>query len=159
MSVMSQGAQHGGTTISHVAKITLQIKSLDALARACAELGLELVHGQTTYRWYGQSIGDYPLPEGVTADDLGKCDHAIRIPGKADAYEIGVVKSKDGSGYTLLWDFYKGGYGLQDRIGEGAKKLKQAYSSQVVCSWYQKQGYRVTRTVKPDGKIAINATK
>jgi hypothetical protein len=120
--------------MSHVAKIQVVIKDLKALKAACAQIGLELVEGQKQYAWYGKHVGDYPLPEGFTAADLGKCDHAIRVikqPLRPDgtahyrsAYEVGVVKNKDSEGYTLLWDFWAGGYGLQEAIGDEAKKLR-----------------------------------
>ena len=58
-----------------------------------------------SYKWYGRNVGDYPLPEGVKASDLGKCEHKIKFPGIN--YEVGVIKSKVQKGaYELLWDFY-----------------------------------------------------
>jgi hypothetical protein len=64
--------------MSHVAIIDLAIDDLDSLRRACSRLGLELVQ-QDTYRWFGYSVGDYPLPEGFTKDNLGRCQYAIRF--------------------------------------------------------------------------------
>ena len=98
--------------MSHVAKIELEINDLETLKAACKDLGFEFLCDQPTYRWYGQWVGDYPLPQGFTQDDLGKCTHAIRVPGAT--YEIGVVKR--GSKYLLLWDFYGAG-GLQQHLG------------------------------------------
>ena len=67
--------------MSHVATINIEVKDLDALGIAAGRIGLELVRGQKEYRWYGQSVGDYPLPAGLTEADLGVCEHAIRIAG------------------------------------------------------------------------------
>lgn len=134
--------------MSHVADMCLEVNDLNALDEACKELGLELVRGQTTYKWWGYSVGDYPLPAGFTTKDLGKCDHAIRIPNNHQAYEIGVVARKDGKpGYTLLWDFYAGGYGMQEKVGKDGGLLKQHYSIQRAKKHAQKLGKR-TRIVK-----------
>jgi len=89
--------------MSHVATIAIEIRSLDALKAAVKELGCEWREGQTTYKWYGRSVGDYPMPKGMTAEMLGKCSHVIKVPGVN--YEVGVVKLPNGS-YTLAYDFY-----------------------------------------------------
>jgi hypothetical protein len=103
--------------MSHIAEVNLLVQDLNALHRACHRLGLELVRGQRTYRWYGRSVGDYPLPVGFAKNELGTCEHAIRIPGNDRAYEIGIVTRRDGKpGYALLWDFYQGGYGLVEPV-------------------------------------------
>lgn len=146
--------------MSHVAKVDIEVKDLAALKNACSALGLELVEGQKQYRWFGRSVGDYPLPAGFTKDDLGKCDHAIRIPGNARAYEIGVVARKDGkAGFHLLWDSWLGGYGMQNRVGQGCKTLKQHYGVQVAIRQVQKQGYRARVEMKGDGSMVVRATK
>jgi hypothetical protein len=139
--------------LSHVATIELEVKDLGALREAADALGLEFVEGQQAYRWYGSSQGDYPLPEGFTAEDLGKCEHAIRIPidkQKPDPsfglmpYEVGVVKRRDGRpGYTLLWDFWNRGCGLQDHVGENCSRLKQEYALAVAKRQARLQGFRV----------------
>src|SRR4051794_20933775 len=67
--------------MSHLADIDIIIKDITALEKAVEELGAEFRRGQTRYEWFGESIGDYPLPEGMTKVDLGKCTHAIHLPG------------------------------------------------------------------------------
>lgn len=143
--------------MSHVAQIETEVRDLEALKSACRRLGLEFVAGQRTYRWYGRSVGDYPLPEGFSEKDLGKCDHAIRVPGNDRAYEVGVVKRKDGRpGWTLLWDFWQGGYGLQEKVGEGAGRLKQAYALEAARKAAQRAGHRVLgETQKADGTVVL----
>ena len=101
--------------MSHVAKIELEIQSLEDLKLACRRLGFIFQENQQNYQWYGRSVGDYPLPEGITVDALGKCDHAIKVP--ECTYEIGVVKR--GTKYILLWDSWHAG-GLEQKIGSDA---------------------------------------
>ena len=139
--------------MSHVAKIEMEIKDLDTLRTACEQLGLQFMAGQHTYRWYGESVGDYPIPEGFTTDDMGKCDHAIRVPGAS--YEVGVVQ-RNGK-YLLLWDFYSAG-GLERVLGKGAGRLKQAYSVERVRREATLKGYHVQERKTEQG-IRLVLTK
>lgn len=146
--------------MSHVATIELHILSLDELSAACKQLGLELCIGQKKFRWYGRSVGDHPLPEGFTESDLGRCEHAIRIPGNGAAYEVGVVRRRDGKpGFTLMWDFWQGGYGLQEAIGSDGNKIRQEYACAVAARASRKMGLRVSRTMTADGKIVLKARR
>jgi len=146
--------------MSHVCQIDLHIKDLTSLEKACAAMGLELVRGQQTYKWYGHSVGDYPVPAGFEASELGQCEHAIRIPGQPGAYEIGVVKRRDGKpGFALLWDFWNGGWGLEDAVGQDCKKLRQAYGVAVATKQARKQGYRVQQQIGQDGKVRLTCLR
>ncbi|HWY36778.1 MAG TPA: hypothetical protein VNX68_19185 [Nitrosopumilaceae archaeon] len=147
--------------MSHVVKLELEIKDLIALKAAAKMLGMEFREGQKTYNWWGHSVGDYPLPEGFTAKDLGKCEHALSIPDKSDAYEVGVVKRRDNRpGYTLLWDFYGGGRGLVAKIGKDGCKIKQAYAESVASLALKKKGFKIQRSVnKETGKVVLTAVK
>ncbi len=143
--------------MSHVVSIAIEIKDLDCLGAACASLGLELIRDQKVYKWWGTSVGDYPIPAGFTAADLGKCDHAIRIKGDPSAYEIGVVPRRDGkAGYTLLMDFY-GQHHLMSLVGgESASKLKQEYAHAVAVKQARKAGFRVLgSSIQSDGSIKL----
>ena len=109
--------------MSHVTTIQFnEVWEIPVLKQMCKDQNWEWREGQKTYKWYGQFMDDYPLPPGFTRNDLGRCDHAIKIPGAK--YEIGVVK-KDGE-WKLLWDFWESG-GLQQKLGQNAGLLKQAY--------------------------------
>lgn len=142
--------------MSHVTRIDADITDLNALSAACEELGLELVLGKTNYTWWGHYVGDSPLPQGFRKDELGKCEHAIRVKGKPDAYEVGVVRRRDGRpGFTLLYDYYGGGKGLVDKIGDGAKTLTREYKIQVATKKARQQGYRVVRSVAKNGKPMV----
>jgi hypothetical protein len=125
--------------MSHIARIELEITDLDALKAACRRLGLEFRCDQRSYAWYGEYQGDYPLPEGISVQDLGQCDHAIHVPG-AD-YEVGILK-RDNK-YLLLWDFWDEG-GLERTLGRNAGRLKQAYAIERTRREAVRKGYRIT---------------
>lgn len=146
--------------MSHVATIDIEVKDLDALGKACEELGLELVKDQKRYKWYGSIVGGGQriMPEGFTNDDAGKCEHVIRVKGKPTAYEIGLSTRRDGRpGYALLWDTWSGGYGIVQAVGgEKAQKLVQSYAAEVATKAAKKAGFRVVkRSVRSDGSIQI----
>lgn len=143
--------------MSHIAEVNLLVQDLNALQRACQRLGLELMRHQQSYRWYGRSVGDYSLPTGFRKDELGRCEHAIRIPGNDQAYEIGIVTRRDGKpGYVLLWDFYQGGYGLVDRVGENAERLQQLYALEVTLDTIEQMNHCVVDQYQlADGSIEL----
>jgi len=91
--------------MSHSEVIDLEVEDLKTLANTAKRLGGKLMLNQKTYEWYGKYMGDYPLPAGMTANDLGKCEHAIKFPGIN--YEVGIINSRNQKGaYELLWDFW-----------------------------------------------------
>jgi hypothetical protein len=57
--------------MSHITTINVELRELTALKAACAELGAAFIDNKTTYKWYGECVGDYPLPKGIAADQLG----------------------------------------------------------------------------------------
>lgn len=115
--------------MSHVTTVKVQFKDLESIKLACAELGLVFLENQQTYKWYGTHVGDYPLPPGISKQDLGKCSHAIGIKGNKNSYELGLVKQ--GDHYIPLFDFWSGGYGLMDKIGTDCTKLIKSYTKHV----------------------------
>ena len=142
--------------MSHIAQIEIEVRDLDCLEAACKELGLDVARGQTKYKWWGSRVGREPLPAGFHEADLGHCEHAIKIPGNEKAYEIGICQRRDGKpGFTLLWDFFNGGYGLQEKVGQNAGKLTQLYAVHVATKQAKQQGYAVQRKVLQDGKIQL----
>lgn len=91
--------------MSHNEIIDLEVTDLKTLANTAKRMGGELVLNQKTYKWFDRFMDDYPLPEGLTVSDLGKCEHAIKFPGIK--YEVGIIKSRQTKGaYELLWDFW-----------------------------------------------------
>lgn len=147
--------------MSHIVRIAIEIKDLEALAAAARACGMELVRGQTTYKQYGAGERQTGLPEGFTMADLGQCDHALRIIGEAGQFdcEIGIARRRDGrAGFVMLADMFDPGR-LPQFVGRTAEKLKQAYSTEVARRTLQRQGYRVTQTIKADGRIVLQASK
>lgn len=145
--------------MSHVVTIETQILDLASLRKAAEELGLEFVEGQRTYRWFGRFMADSPIPEGFTPDDYGKCQHALRVKGDTTAYEVGVVRRKDGApGFQLIYDFYGAcGKALEAVAGKGLTKLRQEYAAQVVIR--QMGGkHKIKRTAQADGSIRLHLT-
>ena len=143
--------------MSHVVTVDIEIKDIDCLRKACKAIGLEFRENQKTYKWYGRSVGDYPIPNGFSVSDLGKCDHAIGIPNNNSAYEIGVVK-RDNK-YTLLWDFWSGGYGLQGVVGDKCGNLVQAYTKEVAVKKARNMGYIVKETKNKNGDVVLTLSK
>lgn len=152
--------------MSHVATIDIEVRDLDDLSAACGRLGLELVRGQETYRWYGYSVGNHPIPDGFTAEDFGKCEHAIRIPeghparrsGYGECYEIGVVRRRDGRpGYTLIWDYWDPQ--IRQAVGVDGIKLRQFYAVAAAQRQAMRSGFRVQERVASDGSIQLICSK
>ncbi|MDR1282411.1 MAG: hypothetical protein LBK99_16555 [Opitutaceae bacterium] len=117
--------------MSHVVEIETEVRDLNAVKAACKRLGLEFVEGKTNYVWYGRHMGDYPLPKGVSQEDLGKCSHVVRVPGVR--YELGLVRNPATNGYKLAFDFYG-----QGNLHDG-RKLQKAICNQNKDGTYDKK--------------------
>jgi hypothetical protein len=138
--------------MSHISRIELEIKDLSSLKEACKRLGFEFSENQQSYQWYGRWIGDSPLPDGITEDQLGKCDHAIKVPGAP--YEVGVVRK--GKSYILLYDDWIKG-GLKKKLGVNAGLLKQAYTIETLRKEARRKNYRFHET-KIKNQIRVTLT-
>lgn len=138
--------------MSHVTEVKTKIRDIEALKSACRKLNYNFKEGQKHYKWYGTWMGDSPMPEGMTQADLGKCDHAISVPG-AD-YEVGVAKTADG--FQLRYDYWGSG-GLHTALGgQKAEKLVQAYSVEKTRREAKRMGFRVARElVQVDGSVKL----
>ena len=133
--------------MSHVATIKAEIKSLESLKTACERLGLTFIENQKTYTWYGHHVGDYPVPEGMQISDMGKCLHAIKVPGAR--YEVGVIKDPmNDKSYSLIWDFWD--RKLPEKLGKDAWKLTQAYNIEHAKYTAKLQGKKVREKVMDD---------
>lgn len=134
--------------MSHVMEIRTRVRNLSALVIACRRLGWRFVEGQQRYAWYGTLVGDAPLPQGVRKEELGACDHAIRVP-KA-SYEIGVKLMSDGD-YTLLCDTWPCG-GLPRDVSD---QLTQAYVLEDIRMRAEEKGYVYTEDLQPNGDVCV----
>lgn len=100
---------------------------LEALRMAADMLGGEIVK-KKDYKWWGRSAGDYPLPLGMTADQLGKnAEYVLRVrPEKyaelgvsGEPYELGLIADPNNPGcFIPMWDWFCGGMGLNKVIGD-----------------------------------------
>lgn len=141
--------------MSHVVDLGLEINDRESLEMAAQMLGMDC-REKNTFKWFGTHVGDYPLPAGFKKEDMGKCDFALGVTGNDKAYEIGVVKRRDGKpGYQLLWDFWAGGHGLEKAIGKDGGLLKQEYSAQVQMKEARRLGLRVKRSTDEQGRIRL----
>jgi hypothetical protein len=149
--------------MSHVSTVKLAVKSLTALEAAAKACGA-VFQKASTYKWFGRSVGDYPLPEGFKAHDLGKCIAKISVPNVG--YEIGVAPARKKSGeiipgeYVLLYDHWGPGQGLVQHFGgRELPRLKQAYAVETVKELARKKGYILNKTVKPDGRVVLTINR
>lgn len=147
--------------MSHVAEVRMRVLDLDALEAACEALGLVLRRGQRTYRWYGRFLNDWSdraraaALRGHDPSTFGHCHHAIEVANDPQAYGIGVVPALDGVGYDLLYDAWKGGYGLEAVAGPGLSRLVDEYAAQVAIRALMRKGYAVQRTVDAQGRTQV----
>jgi hypothetical protein len=158
--------------MSHVATIEVDIKDIQALRTACEELGLEFMEGQKSYRCWGtgksldrlekyQHIsGKQLMPDGWTLSEMGQCDHAIRLKGDSQHYEIGLATRRDGkAGYQLLCDI-SGAHWVKEKLGEKFEKLRQGYAVEVAVRAAKRAGFRVVKkVVRSDGSVAITTQR
>lgn len=141
--------------MSHMSKIETEYRDLDAIKMAAKRLGWAFVEGATTYRWYGRFVGDSPMPEGLTQQDLGKCEHKIVVPG-AD-YEVGFRRNAAGN-WQAVWDWFQSG-GLHTIMGKDGSVLKQAYGIEKAKMEARKKGYSIVEKKLPNGTIQLKCSK
>ena len=121
--------------MSHISKIELEVKDLKTLRQACNRMGLRLLEGKKTFKWYGQ--------------EEGHCDHAIRVPGAT--YEIGVIKT--GDLYELQCDYYDSV--LEKATGTNGGLLKQAYAVERTKTEVRRKGYSIIEK-KTDSGVRLH---
>lgn len=110
--------------MSKLSQINMRCTNLESLNHGVQQLGLEL-NEQSTFTWFSTS---------------SQCDYAIRIPGAtAGAWEIGVRREEDGT-FSLHWDDWGGGGGMEKYVGKHANKLRQEYGLQEYMAAQREQG-------------------
>jgi hypothetical protein len=132
--------------MSHIVKLDFECNNLTHLKNGVKEGfdgKLEFVENQQKFLYYS---GQY-----------GNCDHVIRVVGKPEAYQIGVIDNKDGT-YGFRWDSYNGGKGLVEVVGKDAVRLKQEYNAQVGMAEARRKGFRnFKRTINEKGRLIVEA--
>jgi hypothetical protein len=137
-----------GTVISHVVASGIIVTDLECLRGAVKKIkGLAWRENKKTYEWYGTWVGDYDQADaafklGIKPEDYGKCEHAIAVDGSE--YEIGVIKRSDGTGYSLVWDFYGTGRYIVEAIGDGGERLLVEYQRAFLQKFAHTEGMNLT---------------
>jgi hypothetical protein len=120
--------------MSHFTTIKTQIRDIEALRRACAELGLSLLQTAEARGYANQNkTGDY----------------VIRLKGP---YDIALTKNQDGS-FELTTDWWDGH--VEKEVGPNFGKLLQLYGVHKAILEARKKGLSVLRRAKQDGSIKL----
>jgi len=169
--------------MSHLVAIKTELRDLAAIKAACVRLGWTFAENQKTYAWHSRWVDDSPVPRHLFAEDeagekryqevvamtlaertevmhqlLGKCDHAIKIPGCTG--EVGLIRR--GGNYIPIWDF-AGGVGnamCSDKAEWGWEAqdggpLLQAYGIEKSKLEAKRQGYGVSEVKADDGSVKL----
>jgi hypothetical protein len=148
--------------MSHVVSIKTELRDIEAVKKACAELGLVFKENQKTIRWFGQWVNDYSAEDaayklGIKTEQYGTCDHAIEVPGSD--YDVGLLQNPDTGGYRLYFDFFgQHGHRIQEAIGQNGQKLLQYYAAHKVAMEAKMKGYFVQRNTTGDGALKLTIT-
>ncbi|MHA2642866.1 MAG: DUF1257 domain-containing protein [bacterium JZ-2024 1] len=121
--------------MSHITTVKTKIRDLELLARAAERFGLSLVRAES-FRAFTRSACEYKLTSGSSVE-----------------YEIGIVRS--GDSYELLYDSWRGGYGLIERVGKNLERLISAYSEEVVSLEAVRSGLTVVSREESDDGIVL----
>jgi hypothetical protein len=122
--------------MSHFTTIQTQIRDLEALSDACAEMDLRLLENAQC-RGYA----------GVTRN----APHIIRLKGP---YDIAVEPSRENSGtYGLTTDWWDGHVARE--VGENYGRLLQNYGVHKTVREARLRGLRVSRRQDNDGSVLL----
>ena len=116
--------------MSHIAKVEVKIKDIDAVRAACQELGLHLEEGQISKKVYGGTI---------------KGNLAIQLPGWRYPMVIDTEKGE------AAFDNYGGHWGDMAEF----EKFQQQYSRQVTLNEFEGGDYTINEETLEDGTIEI----
>ena len=120
--------------MSHFTTIKTQIKDIEALREACAELDLELLPNAEA-RGYG------------TIHQRG--DFVIRLKGP---YDVALNRQTDGN-YGLSTDWWDGH--VEKELGTNYGRLLQLYAVHKTAREARKRGLSVERTLRTDGSVKL----
>ncbi len=120
--------------MSHFTTIKTQIKDIEALRQACAELGLALEQNAQARGYASNQI---------------KGDYVIRLKGP---YDIALNRQPEGS-YSLTDDQW-GNY-VEDEVGPQHGKLMQLYAVHKAMREARKKGHLARRSQLQDGSIQL----
>jgi len=120
--------------MSHFTSIQTQIKDIEALREACAELGLEVL-AKAEARGYGSTAhpGEF----------------VIRLKGP---YDVALNRQTDGT-FGLTTDWWDGH--VEKEVGGNYGRLLQLYAVHKTAREARKRGLSVQRTQRTDGSIKL----
>ena len=148
--------------MSHVVSIKTELRDIDAVKAACADLGLTFKQNQKTIRWFGSWANDYARDDaayklGIKVEQYGTCDHAIEVPGSN--YDIGLLRNPDTGGYRLYFDFWgQNGHTIQAALGQHGETLLQYYAKHKTIAEMRKLGHMVSCTKAANGTLKLQVT-
>jgi hypothetical protein len=139
--------------LSHVSCSKVIVADIDLLKKIVGANPLMKWHDRKTYKWFGSWEKDYNADDaayknGFDPKDYGKCDWAISVEGCE--YEIGVVKRKDGEGWTLVWDFYH-----NPKLTPASHQLMSDYSEAYIRQHAERNGFMVEEQIDAEGNLIL----
>lgn len=120
--------------MSHFTTIKTQIRDIEALRPACAELGLH-VESKADARGYAGAVH--------------KGDYVIRLKGP---YDVALNKQADGS-FGMTADLWAGH--VEKQVGKNYSRLIQLYAVHKATREARKKGHLVRRSQQQDGAIKL----
>jgi len=120
--------------MSHFTTIQTEVRDLDALHDACAEMGLQLLKDEHCRGYAGI---------------LRKADHVIKLNGP---YDIAVDPAQGGR-YGFSADWWEGH--VAKEVGPGYGRLLQSYGVHKTLRTARTRGLRATRRIESDGTVLL----
>jgi hypothetical protein len=120
--------------MSHFTTITTQIKDMEALRAAVAEMGLQLIPNAVARGFYQQTLNG---------------EYVIQLKGP---YDIAVNRQSDQT-YGLTTDWWDGH--VEKEVGKGFGRLLQLYGVHKASMEARKKGFSVQRRSQPNGSIKL----
>jgi len=120
--------------MSHFTTIKTQIKDIEALRSACAELRLTVKQNAMARGYYENQI---------------KGDYVIKLKGP---YDIAVNQQPDGS-FGLTADLWQGN--VEKEVGSNYGKLMQLYAVHKAMREARRKGHLTRRQPQKDGSIKL----
>ncbi|MBT5606933.1 MAG: DUF1257 domain-containing protein [Lentisphaerae bacterium] len=121
--------------MSHFTEIRTQVRDIEALRDACAEMGIELLNNAVA-RGYGSNRLER--------------EHVIRLRGP---YDIALNRNGDGH-FTLTTDWWNGH--VEKEVGKDFGRLLQMYGVHKATREARRRGHAVRRKQLKDGSIRLS---
>jgi hypothetical protein len=123
--------------MSHYSQVQSEMNDIDAIKKACADLGLTITQGGSVSGYYGKG---------------SNADWVINIPGVN--YEVGLVKDQITGNYRMVYDKWNGS--VESKLGENCRKLVQASTFQKFAPAAEERGWLVAERVENTQKQSLH---